>query len=190
MVGREYPVPNRTLINRQISAIYPPGSEIPSGTQLSASILTQQRVISILLIVQGTMAILMGLLFIGAAIFVPQVIAADMQRQRPPGGPSLEEMRMILLATYGVMGACGVLPGILQIYAGFQNLWLRGHTLGLVAICGGVVNLGTCYCFPTALALMIYGMIIYLNPTTKMAFELAKQGQDYEMIMQQTIRRY
>jgi hypothetical protein len=163
-----------------------------ANPELSSSILTQQRVVAILMMIQGTLSVLMGLVFIGAAIMLPQLITADMQRQaRPPGGPNTDQMMWILLGTYSVMGACGIIPGLLLIYAGFQNLWLRGYTLGIVALSSGAISLGTCYCLPTALALLIYGLIIYLNVTTKKAFALAKEGETYDSIMQRAIgQRY
>ncbi|WP_254510857.1 hypothetical protein [Anatilimnocola floriformis] len=160
-----------------------PTSNLAGGKpELSASILVQQRVISILMIIQGILSAIVGGGCIVAAFILPKMIAADMRRQ--PGGPNLEQMELIMLITYSVMGCSGILPGLLLVYAGFQNLWLRGHVLGIVAICGGVLALGTCYCLPTALALLIYGLIIYLNETTKRAFLLAREGKSYNEIMQ------
>jgi hypothetical protein len=168
----------------------PQGGYAPANPELSSSILTQQRVIAILMMIQGTLALIVGILLVGAAAMLPQVLAADMQRQpQPPGAPNIEQMKWILLGTYGVMGTCGIIPGILLIYAGLQNLWLRGHTLGIVALCGGAVSLGTCYCFPTALGLLIYGLIIYLNATTQKAFALAKEGETFDSIMQRALQQ-
>lgn len=173
------------------SDLPPQSGQAPTGFELNPSILTQQRVVAILMIIQGSMALLVGLFFVGAAAFVPTVLAADLQRQRPAGGPPMEPFVWGLFAFYGGMGACGIIPGGLQIYAGIQNLWLKGHTLGVVAISAGVMSIGTCYCIPTALGLLIYGLIIYLNQTTKIAFQLAKEGQTFDSIMQLALtRRY
>ncbi len=151
----------------------------PAGG-LSSSILTQQRVIAILLIIQGSLAIVVGLFFAVAAFAFPAMIAADMKRQ---GNLQFEQMQTVMLITYGGMALCGILPGLLQIYAGIQNLWLRGYTLGLVALGAGAFAVGTCYCFPTSIGLLIYGLVIYLNHTTKQAFELAKEGHTYDDIL-------
>lgn len=166
------------------------GGASTSDADLNPSILTQQRVVAILMIIHGSMAVLIGLFYVGAAVMLPMMIAADMRRQNP-NGPNFEQMQWIFLALYGSMGLCGIIPGALQIYAGIQNLWLRGHTLGVVAISSGALTLGTCYCIPTGLALLIYGLIIYLHITTKRAFAMAKEGQTFDMIMQQALmRRY
>jgi hypothetical protein len=163
------------------------------GMELNPSILTQQRVIAILMIIQGTLSLLMGLFLLGSAFIFPALLAADVSRQRgpmpPAPGPTPDQLAWILLAAYGAMGLCGVIPGALQIYAGIQNLWLKGHTLGIVAISAGVITIGTCYCLPTSLGLLVYGLIIYLHMTTKMAFQLAKDGHTFDSIMQMAVTR-
>jgi len=162
------------------------GNAYPTQGGISASILTQQRVVAILMIVQGCMSLIMGLFFVGAAVLLPGMIAADMRRQG--NGPPIEQMQTVLLATYGVMAACGILPGLVQIVAGFQNIWLKGYTLGLIGLGSGMLSFGTCYCLPTALALLIYGLIIYFHETTRLAFQMASQGQTYDEIMRQAVR--
>jgi hypothetical protein len=155
---------------------------------ISASILTQQRVVAILMIVHGSLSLIMGLVLAAVAAIVPAMIAADLRRQAQPGGPPAEFMQTFLLSTYGVMAACGILAGLVQIVAGFQNIWLKGYVLGLVGLGSSVVSFGTCYCLPTAIALLIYGLIIYFHETTRLAFQMASQGQTYEEISRQAVR--
>lgn len=144
---------------------------------LRRSILSQIRVISILLIVHGVMLTLMGFFLIGMAVVMPTFIAAHNQQLKQPSGPPPEQLQTILLATYGLMGAAGLIPGILQIVAGVNNLRLRGRVLGIVALLGGMVAVGTCYCAPTAIALAIYGLVIYFNDTAQKAFALGAEGR-------------
>jgi hypothetical protein len=40
----------------------------------------------------------------------------------------------------------------------------------------GLLTLLTCYCFPTSLGLFIYGLIVLLNDSVKLGFELADRG--------------
>jgi len=155
-----------------------PGHEV-----LSPAIIIQQRVLAVLLIVHGSLMLIVGFLLTGMAVMLPPLVAADMKRQGnvPPG---MENMTLFMAITYGVMAACGILPGALQIYAGIRNLWLKGHTLGLVALgVAGVLSVGTCYCLPTGLAMLIYGLIIYLHQSTLAAFRLAKEGHSYKDIL-------
>jgi hypothetical protein len=162
------------------------GYSTPGG--ISASMLTQQRVVAILMIVQGTMSLIMGIVLAVIAAVIPAIIAADMKRQAAQGGPPAEMMQTFMLTFYGAMAACGILAGLMQIIAGFQNIWLKGYVLGLIGLGSGVISFGTCYCLPTALALLIYGLIIYCHESTRLAFQLASPGQTNDEIMRQAVR--
>ena len=161
------------------------------GSGLNPAILTQQRVVSILMIVQGVMSSLMGVFLVVMAIAIPIMIEMDQQRNNFNGGGPPPEARWIILGIYGAIGLCNLIPGILQIYAGIQGIRLRNHTLGIIALGAGALTIVSCYCFITSLALLIYGLIIYLHDTTKRAFELAKDGRTFDEIMTMaTQRRY
>ena len=45
-------------------------------------------------------------------------------------------------------------------------------------LCVGMVSIMTCYCFPTSLALAIYGLVVLLSQPVKLAFDLGDQGYD------------
>ena len=159
------------------------------GNELSAAILTQQRVVAILMIVQGTLSTLMGIFLVVMAGVIPMMLEMDRRNNGFNGGGPPPELRWIMTAAYGGMGLCALIPGGLQIYAGIQGIKLRKHTLGIVALGAGALTLMTCYCFPTSLALLIYGLIIYLHDTSRRAFQLAQEGHSYDAIMQMTMQR-
>jgi hypothetical protein len=162
---------------------------MPPGGGLSGVYLVQQRVVAILLIVHGGMLLVMGFMLAMSAAVMPSIIAANAKNQLgpPPSSTSIT----LLMITYGLMAAAGVIPGGLQIYAGIENLYLRGYVLGIVALGTGMVALGTCYCMPTATALLIYGLIIYTNDSVRRAFEMAKNGHNYDDILRMVIaKRY
>lgn len=163
---------------------YAPGG---GGNELNPSILTQQRVVAILLIVQGVMSALMGAFLIGMAVFIPIAMEMD-QRNNFNGGPP-PEARWIILGIYGGIGLCNLIPGLLQIYAGIQGIRLRNYTLGIVALGSGALTITSCYCFVTSLALLIYGLIVYLHDSTRRAFELAKEGKTFDEIMRMAAER-
>ena len=72
--------------------------------------------------------------------------------------------------------------GGLNIAAGIKNLKYRSRTLGIAALCLGIVPVFTCYCAPTAIGILIYGLIIYLNRDVSRAFEMGEQGISPEQI--------
>lgn len=155
----------------------PFGAEAPASEELQRSILTNIRIVAIMLIVHGSMLLLAALFFIAMSAFLPNLIAkTPPPANASPNGPTPEQMATILTGTYLFMGTAALLPGILQLVAGIRNLYPKGRTLGLVALFSGVVSIATCYCAPTSIGLLIYGLIIYFNPTAIRAFELGKQG--------------
>lgn len=160
------------------------------GNELNSSILTQQRVVAILMIVQGSVSTLAGLFFAGIAVVVPMVLEMDQRNNNNfNGGGPPPELRWIMMAAYGAMSMCALIPGCLQIYAGIQGWKLRRHKFAIVALAAGVLTIMTCYCFPTSLALLIYGLIIYLHDTTKRAFQLAEEGRTFDEIMAMATQR-
>jgi hypothetical protein len=136
-------------------------------------------VIAILMIVQGVLEILMGL-FLSVMAFVIPSMLAEMQRGGRGGGfagPGLPEgFQEMATVIYLGMGACGLVAGLLHTVAGIRNLSYRGRTLGLVALFGGILSVGTCYCSPTAIGVLIYGAIVYFNEQTARAFAMGEQG--------------
>ena len=148
-----------------------------TGEKLSPAVLVQQKIVAVLLIIHGFLGISVGIIFAISAIFMSDTIA------RGGGwGPDPVEAKTRVTITSGVMAACGFIPGVLQMVAGFMSLWLKGYTTGLIAIGSSVAMVVACYCAPTALILFFYGLVIYLLPTTRRAFALAQQGLDFDTI--------
>jgi hypothetical protein len=162
--------------------VEPVGVADGGGIELSPSILTQQRVVTILMIVQGGLSSLMGVLVLVLAGIIPAMIEMGQANNAGRGGPPPEFTRTMTIG-YVVVGVCNLLVGILQVCAGAFGIVLRGYTLGLVALVSGLLTITSCYCFPTSLALLVYGMIIYCHSTTRTAFQLAREGRTYNELM-------
>lgn len=145
---------------------------------------SQVRIVAILNCVQGGLEIPLGLMLLGAAAFVPYLI--QMEKANNPGaagGGPPPEFEWILPAAYGSIGTLLLAAGILRIYAGIQNFRFRGRVLGIVSFCLGLVSMMGCYCTPTSIALLVYGLIVYLNPAVIAAFEMGKQGMTGDAIL-------
>jgi hypothetical protein len=159
-----------------------PTSAVVPG-QRTRGLVGHVRVVSILMIVQGILSLLMGLMLGAMAIFMGAVFTFD----PPPGanngdGPSPMVFGMIMGGTYLGMGLAGIIPGIMQIYSGFKTYQFQKRTLAIVSVCSGMATVLTCYCSVTAIALMIYGLIVLLDQSVREAFELAKQGHSADQI--------
>jgi hypothetical protein len=70
-----------------------------------------------------------------------------------------------------------VIASVLRIVAGVYNLRYRRRGLGLAALGIGLLTLVTGYCAPTAIALAIYGLIVYVNEPVVLAFRMGASGR-------------
>lgn len=138
---------------------------------------SQIRIVAILNCVQGGLELILGLMMVSVAVFIPVMIRMD--RQNPPPG----EMEWILPIIYLCIGIPVLLAAILRIYSGIQNFRFRKRTLGIVSFVCGLVSMIACYCAPTGIGLLIYGLIVYLNPAVQAAFEMGEKGTPTDAIL-------
>ncbi|MDP1560345.1 MAG: hypothetical protein Q8M16_03005 [Pirellulaceae bacterium] len=141
-------------------APYPPHDSFPN----------QVPVIGILMIVQGVLELLLGLVMFGVAGYFPFLMAMNPGMGQGPGqGPGPPPVWIISIV-YVVFGLGMSIPGILRIYAGYNVYRFRRRIFAIVANCLGFVTLITCYCAPTAIALGVYSLIVLLQPSVVYAF--------------------
>ncbi len=157
----------------------PSVSPVPAGVGGFSSV-NQVTVVSILMIVQGALAILMGLVFVGYGAVFGALFAGA--KDSPFDGPN-EPSMWIMVGVFAGLSLPPLVSGILQVSAGIRNLSYRGHTLGIVALFSGLGQILTFYCLPTAIGLMIYGLIIYFNASVKRAFALGEEGYTKSQIL-------
>jgi len=151
--------------------------QTPTGSQ--RGMVHHVMALSILMIVQGSLSALVGLGLGAMALVVPAMIKAQGGFPQRPGMPAQQmpaQMEWIMLAAYGGIGVVLLSTGILGIWGGIRIMKFRGRTLGVVALSAGLLGIFSCYCFPTAIGLFIYGLIVLLNPQVKQAFEMGEQG--------------
>lgn len=135
------------------------------------------RVLGILMIVQGILDIIMGV-FLGVMAGVFPFMATLNPNQPPPPPGMIPTM----IAIYGGMAAVGLICGVLNCWAGVQMTRFRQRTLGIAAVSVGAAAIMTCYCGFTAIALLIYGLIVLLDSSVKQAFEFGVQGYKPDQI--------
>jgi hypothetical protein len=149
---------------------------LPEGLVLHPSKLVGHvRVVAILMMIQGGMELCLAV-FLGVFTRIfPQMMAQEMKMQ-PQGDVPPETVAHMMTAIYGGAAVVIFVVALLHIVAGVQNFRFRGRVLGMVAMSCGVLTVFGCYCFPTALALGIYGLIVYLNEGVAEAFQMGKSG--------------
>jgi hypothetical protein len=139
----------------------------------------QVRIVSILMLVQGSLDLLVGLGLIGMGIFMG-VAMRDAMMENPQfqqgNGPSPDFMVNMMSGIYGGLGVVIGIIGALNLFAGYRNWKFKGRALGIVSLVAGLGTIFTCYCAPTSLALCIYGLIVYLNAPVAAAFRMGEEG--------------
>jgi RsiW-degrading membrane proteinase PrsW (M82 family) len=145
----------------------------------------QVRLVAVLSIVQGGLECLAGVLYVAMGPLMRTFLDAALEQQAREGGmrPQLPPAFATWMAVvYALLGLAALAVGALRIVAGIRGLKYRGRILGIVSFAVGVASFFTCYCAPTSLALMVYGLIVYLNADVGRAFEMAKGGASADQI--------
>ncbi len=60
--------------------------------------------------------------------------------------------------------------GSLKIVAGARNYRYRNRALGIVALAVAPLSIFTFFCLPSAMVIMVYGLVVYLNRDVKRVF--------------------
>jgi hypothetical protein len=143
----------------------------------------QVKIVGILMMVNGLTVALMGGLYIAVGSFMMAAMPG------PPaggGGPPPE----LFLIIYGVLGAVTALVGIFNVVAGYRVMTMRNRVLGLVALFSNLIAMMTCYCAPTAIGMMVYGLIVLFQPDVARAFEMVARGATPEEAVRRFTGRY
>lgn len=130
----------------------------------------QVKIVALLMIVHGTLVSLMGAVYVKDGLAICVSFWAPNAGLFAPSGRAAFDLIDILFPIYGVIGLPVLAAGILNIVAGIRCLRLRGRTLAFVALFSNVVSMFTCYCLPTSVGLMIYGLIVLFHSEVAYAF--------------------
>ncbi len=159
--------------------------QIPKGL-IPSGMVQQVRVVAILNAVQGLLELMLAAVLISMAVFMPLMMNSDPNFQRQmadqPNAGS-EEMFMYIWIGYGIVGFVLLCLGVLRIFAGFRNWSFRGRMLGITSVSVGLLSALLFYCAPTGIGILIYTLVVYLNPSVAQAFELGKQGAPGDRIL-------
>ena len=148
------------------------------------------KVVAILMIVQGALEVIMGGFFAAMGPVMFGLMRWASPSTSGTSGPSSPEFWSagVVSGLYLLMGLPVLLVGIFRIVAGLRNLSYRNRTMGIVALAAGAVSLMTCYCLPTSIGLMVYGLIVYLDQQSQRAFALGEQGRPPDEILREVTR--
>ncbi len=141
----------------------------------------QVRIVAILMIVQAVLEILFGAYYIVMGFMMPAMMA---QQQPQLPAEQLEVFNTYFFGFFFVAGGLIIAMAGLRLVAGILGVTYRGRILGIISHIGGFLMVATCYCFPTAIALGVYGCIVYFNADVAKAFQLRSQGYTSEQVLE------
>ncbi len=135
------------------------------------------RTVAILMIIQGILEVVMGMLLIVMGIGMPFFLRWQAaQHPNKMDLPSADMTSFILTIFYAGTGIVLLTSAGLLIFAGIRNYQFRHRRFGIAALGSSMATLLSCYCAPTAIGLLTYGLIVYLDPAVTKAFA-ARQAE-------------
>lgn len=144
------------------------------------------RVVAILMMVQGTLALLTGGYYLVIGLVMPSMMEAALEadpNMQGPNGPSPEQFTQIMTITIICMGVPALIGGLLQIIAGILSYQFKGRGLTLASLMIGCLACSTMYCAPTAVAMTIYGLVVHFNQQVREAFAMRAKGSTTDQIL-------
>lgn len=150
----------------------------------------QVTIIGILMIVNGSLCVLYGILLIFMGPFMSSMF--NIQGAPPQAQPQVQQMQQmvqVISVVYIVLGAASALAGIMNIAGGIAALRFRSRGFVITALFFNAAAFGTCYCLPTSLGLMIWGLIVMFQRDVAHAFSLGASGYNADEIKRRMAER-
>lgn len=155
------------------------GDLLPLPPRKSAWAVSHVRWVAMLMVIQGVleMCLASGCIVLSVAMFF-MLNSPRLRVDRP------EELQIMWVwaFVYAGVGAVSLAIAGLHLVAGYKNYYFTGHTLGMIALGGGIVQVMTLCCAPTGVALAIYGLTVYLSEEVSHAFRLVESGHSIETV--------
>lgn len=133
--------------------------------------------LGILTIIHGVLLALAGILY-GVTY---SGMGFWMSALPPPQGadPAAAQFPIAFMIVIGVViGLLHIVPGVLQIIAGLKLRKRRGRIFGIVAMSVAMLTGIACYCLPTSIGLLVFGLIVLLDQGVKEVMDRAEVSPD------------
>ena len=137
----------------------------------------QVTVIGILMIVNGSLCVLYGMLLVFLGPFMSSFI--NFQGAPPQAQAQVQQAQQVMQVVsivYIVLGSFVAIAGCMNIAGGIAALKYRSRAFVITALFFNLVPSFTCYCTLTSLGLMIWGLIVMFQGDVAHAFTLGASG--------------
>lgn len=139
----------------------------------------QVSVIGTLMIINGVLCIIYGIVLMALGPFMQQFFEMQGAQAPPQAQQQMQQMQQMIhvfTVVNIVLGAASALAGVMNIAGGIAAMRFRGRTFVIIALFFNIAALSTCYCAPTSLGLMIWGLIAMFQKDVADAFTLGASG--------------
>lgn len=89
---------------------------------------------------------------------------------RPEEGPGAELFAGLMFGALGLIAVAHLVPGALQLWAGWRARTYRSRVLAFLALGSGLLTVIGCYCAPTSLGLAVWGVIVLASEPVRDRF--------------------
>ena len=140
---------------------------------------SQVPIIGILMIVNGVLCILYGIVQMAMGPFMQSIFAMQGAQMPPEAKVQMQQMQQMMgwmVWVYIALGTLNAVAGLINIVGGIPAMRYRSRTFVIVALFTNVLTFASCYCLPTSLGLMIWGLIVMFQKDATEAFKMGTAG--------------
>jgi hypothetical protein len=128
----------------------------------------QVPMLGTVMIVHGVLVGGLGLYLLVFGGFFAQSVATT-----PASTTSVDAIDAVMVGAFSVIGLVHMVPGVLQVWAGVQLRAFRSRGLALAGLGAGLVTVLGCYCSPTSIAMLVWGLIVLMHEDVRARFAAA-----------------
>lgn len=140
-----------------------------------ARMVAHAPVFAIFLMIHGAVLSIAGAFFLlyGGSLGVSFGTMPEPTGQGTEGVRSIENMVVGLLL---VVAIGHLVAGVLQLWAGWRMRTFRSRPLVFTALIAGLITVVGCYCLPTSMGILIWGLIVVLHPAVAERFAAQRRS--------------
>ena len=148
----------------------------------------QVTILGILMAIYGGILGMAGLGMIAYGLLMPEALKNNPAFkdnpafQNDPNMPPPEEFMEIMAMAMGGIGVGLCVAALLYFISGIMVTKFSGRGFALFTLSAGLLTILFCYCLPTSIGMFAYGLIVLVDPSVKMAFELGAKGHNAKEI--------
>jgi MFS family permease len=125
----------------------------------------------------GIVMMIHGTLMVGSGIYAVSfggLFAQSFAERAPTDGSGDGELGGIFLGASMLFGIALLVPGVLQVLSGWKARTYRGRSFAIAALVSGLVGSIFCYCAPSSIALLIWGLVVLLGEDVAARFAVTR----------------